>query len=110
MTTSAVDRLNFIFRKGAHAAKPEQGNDPVIVVGQLINSLQSIVSRNLSAFDSAVITIGEVSCGNTWNVIADQAYIQGTVRTFDAEKRQYIERVCTKFLKGCLKHLMLKWN
>ena len=52
--TSAVDRFEFNVKgKGAHAAKPEQGNDPVIVVGQLINSLQTIVSRNLSAFDSA---------------------------------------------------------
>lgn len=91
--TSAVDRFEFhIQGKGAHAAKPEQGNDPVIVVGQLINSLQSIVSRNLSAFDSAVVTIGEVSCGNTWNVIADQAYIQGTVRSFDSKKRQLIKQ------------------
>lgn len=90
--TSAVDRFEFNVKgKGAHAAKPEQGNDPVIVVGQLINSLQTIVSRNLSAFDSAVVTIGEISCGNTWNVIADKAYIQGTVRSFDEDKRHYIE-------------------
>jgi len=92
--TSAVDRFEFNVKgKGAHAhaAKPEQGNDPVIVVGQLINSLQTIVSRNLSAFDSAVVTIGEISCGNTWNVIADKAYIQGTVRSFDEDIRHYIE-------------------
>ena len=50
------------------------------------------MSRNLSAFDSAVVTIGEVSCGNTWNVIADQAYIQGTVRSFDSKKRQLIKQ------------------
>ena len=63
--------------------KPEQCNDPVIVLAQLINSIQSIVSRNLSAFDEAVVTIGQISCGNTWNVIADHAYVQGTVRSFD---------------------------
>ncbi|ANQ64986.1 amidohydrolase [Staphylococcus equorum] len=90
--TSSVDRFEFKIKgTGAHAAKPEQGNDPVIVLGQLINSIQSIVSRNLSAFDSAVVTIGEVSSGNTWNVIADQAYVQGTVRSFDEDKRVYIE-------------------
>ncbi|WP_427707965.1 amidohydrolase [Staphylococcus parequorum] len=90
--TSSVDRFEFKIKgTGAHAAKPEQGNDPVIVLGQLINSVQSIVSRNLSAFDSAVVTIGEVSSGNTWNVIADQAYVQGTVRSFDEDKRVYIE-------------------
>ncbi|RIN49928.1 M20/M25/M40 family metallo-hydrolase, partial [Staphylococcus simulans] len=62
------------------------------VLGQLINSVQSIVSRNLSAFDNGVVTIGEVSSGNTWNVIADEAYVQGTVRSFDEEKRNYIEK------------------
>ncbi|MBM9447556.1 MULTISPECIES: amidohydrolase [Staphylococcus] len=91
--TSSVDRFEFKIKgKGAHAAKPEQGNDPVIVLGQLINSVQSIVSRNLSAFDNAVVTIGEVSCGNTWNVIADQAYVQGTVRSFDEGIRTFIEK------------------
>ncbi|WP_251517788.1 MULTISPECIES: amidohydrolase [Staphylococcus] len=90
--TSAVDRFEYkIQGKGAHAAKPEQGNDPVVALGQLINSVQSIVSRNLSAFDNAVVTIGEVSSGNTWNVIADQAYVQGTVRTFDSKVRERIE-------------------
>ncbi|PTI69357.1 amidohydrolase [Staphylococcus succinus] len=99
--TSSVDRFEFKIKgKGAHAAKPEQGNDPIIVLGQLINSIQSIVSRNLSAFDSAVVTIGEVSSGNTWNVIADQAYVQGTVRTFDAEKRDYIEARLKSIGKG----------
>ena len=92
MTTSSVGRFQFQIRgKGVHAAKPEQGNDSVVVVGQLINSLQTIISRNLSAFDNAAVTIGEISCDNTWNVIADKAYIQGTVRSYSEDKRQYIE-------------------
>lgn len=99
--TSAVDRFEFkIHGKGAHAAKPEQGNDPVMVLGQLITSLQTIVSRNLSAFDSAVVTIGEVSSGNTWNVIADSAYVQGTVRSFKPEIQDYIEQRLHEIAKG----------
>ncbi|PTF18449.1 amidohydrolase [Staphylococcus devriesei] len=99
--TSAVDRFEFkIHGKGAHAAKPEQGNDPVIVLGQLITSLQTIVSRNISAFDSAVVTIGEVSSGNTWNVIADNAYVQGTVRSFKPEVQAYIEQRLRDTVKG----------
>ena len=83
VTTSSVGSFQFQIRgKGAHAAKPEQWNDPVVVVGQLINSLQTIISWNLSAFDNVVVTISEISCGNTWNVIADKAYIQGTVRSY----------------------------
>lgn len=99
--TSSVDRFEFKIKgKGAHAAKPEQGNDPIIVLGQLINSVQTIVSRNLSAFDNAVVTIGEVSCGNTWNVIADQAYVQGTVRSFDEQVRSFIEQRLSAIGKG----------
>lgn len=99
--TSAVDRFEFKIRgKGAHAAKPEQGNDPVMVLGQLITSLQTIVSRNLSAFDSAVVTIGEVSSGNTWNVIADNAYVQGTVRSFKPEIQKQIKQRMTDIAKG----------
>ena len=99
--TSAVDRFEFkIHGKGAHAAKPEQGNDPVMVLGQLIPSLQTIVSRNISAFDSAVVTIGEVSSGNTWNVIADSAYVQGTVRSFKPEVQNLIEQRMTDIAKG----------
>ncbi|PNZ68400.1 amidohydrolase [Staphylococcus croceilyticus] len=99
--TSAVDRFEFKIRgKGAHAAKPEQGNDPVMVLGQLITSLQTIVSRNLSAFDSAVVTIGEVSSGNTWNVIADNAYVQGTVRSFKPEIQERIKQRMTDISKG----------
>lgn len=99
--TSSVDRFEFTIRGiGGHAAKPEQSNDPVIVLGQLINSLQSIVSRNLSAFDEAVVTIGQVSSGATWNVIADQAYVQGTVRTFDEEVRQLIEQRLNDLAEG----------
>ena len=71
-----------------------------MVLGQLITSLQTIVSRNISAFDSAVVTIGEVSSGNTWNVIADQAYVQGTVRSFKPEVQNYIEQRFKEIAKG----------
>ncbi|UXR33385.1 amidohydrolase [Staphylococcus simulans] len=91
--TSAVDRFFIrIKAKGGHAAKPEESNDPMIILGQLLTSVQSIVSRNVSAFDSAVVTIGEVSAGNTWNVIPDSARIQGTVRTFNNETRALAEQ------------------
>ncbi|MCG3399447.1 amidohydrolase [Staphylococcus massiliensis] len=91
--TSNVDRFEFeITGKGAHAARPEDGNDPSIVLGQLITSIQSIVSRNVSAFDRAVVSIGEVTSGKTWNVIPETAYVQGTVRTFDKKVQSYVEK------------------
>lgn len=102
--TSAVDRFAIhIQGKGGHAAKPEQSNDPMIILGQLMTSIQSIVSRNISAFDSAVVTIGEVSAGNTWNVIPDQAYMQGTVRTFNAATRAKAEERLQDLCAGIAK-------
>ncbi len=82
----------------------QQCNDPVIVLAQLINSIQSIVSRNLSAFDEAVVTIGQISCGNTWNVIADHAYVQGTVlrASFDPVVRKLVETRLQDIALGCI--------
>ena len=69
-----------------------------MVLGQLITSLQTIVSRNISLL-IVVVTIGEVSSGNTWNVI-DQAYVQGTVRSFKPEVQDYIEQRFKEIAKG----------
>jgi len=109
--TSAVDRFEFHIKGvGGHAAKPEQCNDPVIVLAQLINSIQSIVSRNLSAFDEAVVTIGQISCGNTWNVIADHAYVQGTVRSFDPVVRKLVETRLQDIADGLAQAYNMKIN
>lgn len=109
--TSAVDRFEFHIKGvGGHAAKPEQCNDPVIVLAQLINSIQSIVSRNLSAFDEAVVTIGQISCGNTWNVIADHAYVQGTVRSFDPVVRKLVETRLQDIADGLAQIYNMKIN
>lgn len=109
--TSAVDRFEFHIKGvGGHAAKPEQCNDPVIVLAQLINSIQSIVSRNLSAFDEAVVTIGQISCGNTWNVIADHAYVQGTVRSFDPAVRKLVEQRLQDIADGLAQAYNMKIN
>lgn len=99
--TSAVDRFTISIQgKGGHAAIPEQSNDPMIVLGQVLTSVQSIVSRNVSAFDSAVVTIGEVSAGSTWNVIPDSAFMQGTVRTFDETTRNHVENRLKQICDG----------
>jgi len=91
--TAGVDRFEFkIQGKGCHAAKPHEGNDPIIILGQLITTLQSIVSRNLPSEQNAVVSITQVTSGTTWNVIPDSAYVTGTVRTFDAATRARIEQ------------------
>lgn len=91
--TAGVDRFEIkIAAKGAHAAKPHEGNDPLIIIAQIINATQSIISRNVSSDQNAVVSITQVHSGSTWNVIPDTAYLEGTVRTFKQATREKIEQ------------------
>ena len=68
--------------KGGHASAPHECIDPVVCLGAMINNLQSIVSRQCSPMDSAVLTIGKVESGTLWNIIPDTATMSGTTRYF----------------------------
>ncbi len=72
-----------IFGKGGHGAMPEQTVDSIVVGSQIVNALQTIVSRNVNPLDAAVLTVGEFHAGTALNVIADTAKISGTVRYFN---------------------------
>jgi amidohydrolase len=72
---------------GTHAAVPEAGIDPILVSSHIITALQTIVSRNVSALQSAVISVTKLNSGNTWNVIPETAVLGGTIRTFNEEVR-----------------------
>lgn len=76
---------------GAHAAKPHASVDPALVAASLIQSLQSIVSRNVSPIEQAVVSITVLRCGDAFNVIAQTAELQGTVRTLDPGVRDLVE-------------------
>lgn len=93
--TAAVDRFEIILKGfGTHAAHPQQGKDPIIAVGALINALQTIVSRNTDPLSSGVISITHVEAGKTWNVIPETAFLEGTVRTLELHDRKlYKERL-----------------
>jgi len=77
--------------KGAHGARPEQGIDPAMVVFQLGSALQSIVSRNISARDVAVLSITLVRAGEAYNVVPETATLGGTVRTMKSDVMDLIE-------------------
>jgi amidohydrolase len=72
-----------ILGKGGHGAIPDQTIDSIVVASQVVNALQTIVSRNVSPLDAAVVTVGEFHAGTTLNVIADTARLSGTVRYFN---------------------------
>ena len=69
--------------KGGHGAMPDQTIDSIVVGSQIVNALQTIVSRNVNPLDSAVLTVGEFHGGTALNVIADSVTMSGTVRYFN---------------------------
>ncbi|NCN41906.1 amidohydrolase [bacterium] len=80
----------YITGKGGHAAEPHLAIDPIIVGAQIITQLQSIVSRNVSPFDNAVLSFTEFHSGSTHNVIPEKAFLHGTIRTFRPEVQIYM--------------------
>ena len=86
--------------KGAHAAMAYQGKDPMLFAAHAINALQTIVSRNLHPLDAGVVSVTQVHAGDTWNVIPEQVVLRGTVRTFDAQVQDLIERRMKTLVDG----------
>jgi hippurate hydrolase len=76
---------------GSHAAMPHNGRDPVFTAVQIANGLQSIVTRNKKPIDTAVLSITQIHAGDAVNVVPDEAWLAGTVRTFTVETLDLIE-------------------
>ena len=75
---------------GAHGAMPERSKDPIVIAMALVQALQSIVSRNVSPTEAAVVSITQVHAGSAYNVIPGEAKLAGTVRAFSDEVRGLI--------------------
>lgn len=78
--------------KGAHAAQPHKGVDPIMAAIQIAQGWQTIVSRNRNPLDTAVLSITQIHSGSATNIIPDEATIVGTVRTFTSETLDLIEK------------------
>jgi hippurate hydrolase len=92
---AAADRIEItIDGRGGHGAHPHAAIDPVLVAGHMITAVQSIVSRNVSPIDTAVVSICAMQAGNpgAMSVIPAHAKLVGTVRTFRAATQDMIER------------------
>ncbi|WP_026575756.1 M20 family metallopeptidase [Bacillus sp. UNC438CL73TsuS30] len=89
--------------RGGHGSQPHLTKDSVVIGAQLVGTIQQIVSRRVDPLDSAVISIGSFEAKNASNVIADTAFLQGTVRTFKESTREFIEAEIERVIKGtCL--------
>jgi amidohydrolase len=78
--------------KGSHAAQPQKSCDPIMVAIQIAQSWQTIVSRNVNPLEAAVLSVTQIHSGSATNVIPDQAYLIGTVRTFSNTMLDLIEK------------------
>ena len=86
--------------RGAHAAMPNLGRDPMLFASQAIAALQSIVSRNLHPLESGVVSVTQVHAGDTWNVIPNEVVLRGTVRSFERDVQDTIERRMRGIVEG----------
>jgi hippurate hydrolase len=84
--------------RGAHAAMPHNGIDPIVAASAAVQALQTIPSRTLSPVDPGVVTVTQFHAGDTWNVIPDEVVLRGTTRAFRPEVQDQIEsgirRIC----------------
>jgi amidohydrolase len=78
--------------KGAHAAQPHRGVDPVMVAVHIAQAWQTIISREKNPLDTAVLSITQIHAGSATNVIPDEAVLVGTVRTFSSDVLELVER------------------
>lgn len=90
-----TDELKIIINgKSGHGAYPESSIDAIVIAANIISSLQSLVSRNISPLNSVVLSIGEIKGGTKNNIICDKVELKGILRTLDEKTREYaIKRI-----------------
>ena len=77
--------------RGAHAAMPHKGADPILAASQVVSALQSVSSRAVSPLEAVVVSATQIHAGDTWNVIPDICTIRGTTRWFSDEAGRTVE-------------------
>lgn len=89
-----------VIGKGGHAAHPQKGIDPVVIAAHIITQLQTIVSRRVAAIDPVVVTVGHLEAGTAANIIPNEAYFEGTVRTQSNETRNHVAEILKQLAIG----------
>jgi amidohydrolase len=86
--------------KAGHGAIPQRTIDPVVIASSVVLNLQTVISRMISPLDQSLISVCRLEAGNTWNVIPDQAVLEGTVRTFQPETLERIPGLIRRLIDG----------
>ena len=85
---------------GGHGAAPQGTQDTIVIAAHLIQTLQTIVSRNSNPIESTVITVGQINGGYNFNVIADTVTLKGTTRAYTEENRLMIKKRMKEIIEG----------
>lgn len=91
--------------KGAHGASPNASVDPIVISSYVIQALQTLVSREISPTDPAVITVGTIHGGTAQNIIPDEVKLSGIIRTMKNEHREYIKERLVQLVEGIVKSM-----
>lgn len=98
---AAVDRVQIVVRgRGGHGGKPHRSADPVVAAAYVVSALQTVVAREVSPVQAAVVTIGSIHGGQAFNVIPDEVILTGTLRTFDDALRRSMPERLTRLVQG----------
>ena len=89
-----------IIGKGGHGAIPDVAVDPIVAAAQIVSALQTIVSRNVSPLDTAVVSVTTIHSGSAFNIIPQEATLEGTIRTFDSGIRHKVLERFEQIIRG----------
>jgi hippurate hydrolase len=98
---AAADEFDIeLVGRGGHASMPHDCVDPIPVACELVQALQTFVTRRINAFDPAIITVGRIKAGTTYNVIPETAELRGTIRTVSPTARRLVHEGIQRVAKG----------
>lgn len=101
VVTAQSDRFTVKIKgKGGHGARPHEAIDAIVITGLLITNLQTLVSRGINPVFPSVITVGKIEAGSAANVIAEDAVLEGTIRTTLPEVRDYLFKGIERMAKA----------
>lgn len=96
--------------KGGHGAMPERAIDPIVAGAHFVTMLQTIVSREVAPKNPAVFTVGKFQAGSTFNVIPNEADMEGTVRSFDRDVRESMPDRMERILRGLSEAMRVEYE
>ncbi|MDA3629666.1 amidohydrolase [Saccharopolyspora sp. WRP15-2] len=98
---SAADGLKItMFGRGSHGSQPENAIDPVVMASATVMRLQTVVSREVSGRDTAVVTVGSIRAGTKDNIIPDQAELRVNIRSFDEKVRERVIEAVKRIVRA----------